>query len=151
MRKKVFVPVLVLMTMCFVLFGCAKKNARFSDLDAVMEKNTIISTFGSNYEITTAQDRMVYRDLRLIEALPGGLETKLQFFLDGENSYAMAYYVYGNAEENFEKVKAEFDSAYGESSPGEQENTLIWKKGEREVSLSKMIKSDESYIVAGMY
>lgn len=142
---------MVLLAVCLVLSGCAGKNKRFSDLDVGMEKSTIVSMFGDNYEITSAQARMVYRNLRLIEALPGGLETKLQFFLDGENSYAIAYYVYGDAEENFEKVKAEFDKAYGESSPGEQENTRIWKKGEREVSLSKMIRPDESYIVAGMY
>ena len=146
MKKRVLAVLFVFCIMSMMLTGCSSKT-RFSDLDAVMAKDTIIKAFGSNYEITTAQDRMVYRNLRLIEALPGGLETKLQFFLDGENTYAFAYYIYDDAENNFEKVKAEFDRTYGESVPGEQENTLLWKKGEREVSLSK----NADYIVAGMY
>lgn len=151
MKKRIYAVIAVLLIMSAVLSACSSKKIRFSDLNAAESKDDIISMFGKSYELTAGRDRMVYRNVRLIEALPGGLETKLQFFLDGENSYAFAYYVYGDADSNFEKVKAEFDGLYGESSAGEQENTLIWKKGDGEVSLSKMIRGGDSYIAAGMY
>lgn len=148
MKKRFIAIAAVICIVCAVLSGCAsEKKARFTQIDPGMSSEEILTTFGYDCTVADRPDRIIYYNLRLLESLPGGRTTKLTFFLDGEKSYAAAFYVYDDPDSDFEKAAKEFDKAFGESEPGENENTLIWHKGEGSVSLTKAA----DYIVAGMY
>ena len=148
--KKICMKIAAVLAVTGLLFGCAgkKAGASFFDLKSGMVPAEIETVLGNKYERTEGPIRMVYHNVSLIDSVTNEKETKISCFLaDDGKCYLYAYYIYGAARADYEKIKDLFTEKLGESAPGEQANTIQWSSG----SVTYTLTDAGSYLAVGAF
>ena len=148
--KKIWLKIAAVLAVTGLLFGCTgkKAGASFFDLKGGMVPSEIETVLGNEYERTEGPIRMIYHNVSLIDSVTNEKETKLSCFLaDDGKCYLYAYYIYGPAKADYEKIKQIFTEKLGESSPGEEANTIQWSSGNSTYTLTDA----GSYLAVGAF